>query len=522
MGMTANRRIALNILATYGRSLFALFCGLVTSRWVLMSLGSVDYGLYGVVGGLTAFVSFFNGLLSGAIGRFYAFSVGEAQKAGREAEGLENCRRWFNVALLVHSVVPVLLVAIGYPCGVWAVENFLTIPPDRVECCVWVWRFCCLSCFVAMVNVPFQAMYTAKQEIAELTVYGIAQTAATFLFMYYMVTHPGDWLFRYALWYCVIAITPQLLITWRALAKYPECRFRRAYIWDVPRMKLLAEYAGGRFLCGLSMMFSNQGVAVLVNKFLGPAFNASMTVANSVSGHAKTLSIACSNAFMPAITNAAGAGQLDRMRRLTLRTCLLSTLAMLIFAVPLGLEIHEVMRLWLKNPPVNSPELCVCLLITLVLDRVTDGHWMAIFAMGRIVAFQAVESVGWFLSVAGVAYVLVCGGSLVDVGIVIVVFRLLNGGIKLFFARRLAGVSIRLWVKEVCVPVLVITACSVLAASVPNQMLPTSFMRICLTSGCSLLVSLPLIWRFVLTEGERDKFAKWAKKRFFARLNQEG
>lgn len=48
--MTENRRIALNIAATNGRSLFALVCGLFTSRWVLMALGQSDYGLYGVSG----------------------------------------------------------------------------------------------------------------------------------------------------------------------------------------------------------------------------------------------------------------------------------------------------------------------------------------------------------------------------------------------------------------------------------------------------------------------------------------
>ena len=45
VSMTENRRIALNIAATYGRSLFALACGLFTGRWVLLSLGQVDYGL---------------------------------------------------------------------------------------------------------------------------------------------------------------------------------------------------------------------------------------------------------------------------------------------------------------------------------------------------------------------------------------------------------------------------------------------------------------------------------------------
>lgn len=51
--MTQNRRIVLNIVATYGRSLYTLVLGLFSSRWAVMALGDVDFGLFGVVGGLT-------------------------------------------------------------------------------------------------------------------------------------------------------------------------------------------------------------------------------------------------------------------------------------------------------------------------------------------------------------------------------------------------------------------------------------------------------------------------------------
>ena len=43
--LSSNRRIALNIVATYGRSLFALVCGLFSGRWMLMALGEVYYGV---------------------------------------------------------------------------------------------------------------------------------------------------------------------------------------------------------------------------------------------------------------------------------------------------------------------------------------------------------------------------------------------------------------------------------------------------------------------------------------------
>ena len=50
--MSPNRRIILNIVATYGRRVDALVCGLFISRWVLAALGKTDFGLYGVVGGM--------------------------------------------------------------------------------------------------------------------------------------------------------------------------------------------------------------------------------------------------------------------------------------------------------------------------------------------------------------------------------------------------------------------------------------------------------------------------------------
>ena len=50
--ISPNRRIVLNIVATYGRSLYALVCGLFISRWVLAA-GKSEFVVCGVVGGMT-------------------------------------------------------------------------------------------------------------------------------------------------------------------------------------------------------------------------------------------------------------------------------------------------------------------------------------------------------------------------------------------------------------------------------------------------------------------------------------
>jgi len=513
--MTASRRIFLNVVATYGRSVYALVVGLFCGRWTLMALGATDYGLSGLIGGLTGLVSFFNGLLAFAVGRFYAVSVGAALQNGNSEKGLDECRKWFNTALLLHTIIPLLLVIVGYPIGVWAVEQFLTIPADRVGDCIWVWRFTCASCFIGMFNVPFGAMYNAKQEIAELTVYGFATTTINAFFQYYMITHPGVWLVKYSLFSCVIGILPSLIISVRAVIKYPECRFVAQYLWNGERVKQIVIYAFSRFWSAFSGMFFAQGRAILVNKYMGPAYNASMAIGNTVAGHALTLSSSLSGAFWPAISNKAGEGKIDDVRKLSFMTCRLGTVLILLFAIPLVLEIKEVLHLWLVNPPPFAAEVCVAVLIFNVFERMTEGYWMSIMALGKRVVVYSVSVgmsgiiavfLGWALFKMGLGMWSIC--------IIIVFAQALTAFIRVLLGRRLVGYAPIYWLTHVLLPIVFLSVVCLIAGYLPQRFLVPSFWRIVLTTGVVEVVFFPLAWFVVLGKSEREYIvAKFRKVR---------
>lgn len=502
--MTANRRILVNIIATYGRSLYALLCGLFTARWVLVTLGEVDYGLIGVVGGLVGFVSFINGLLAGSVSRFYAFAVGEMQTAKDCQGALDECTRWFNVAFILHTGIPVVLIVIGYPIGEWAVRNYLTIPLDRVESCVWVFRITCLSCFVGMVSVPYNALYNAHQEIAELTIYSFVTTTVNVLFLCYMVSHRGDWLLPYAAWSGFLAIMPSLVMSARAFLKYEECRIVPRYFFDFPRYKKLAVYVGSQFVNALVFMLNSNGIAILVNKCLGPTMNATMTIGGTVSQHCQTLAQSITGAFSPAITNAAGAGNLERMRTLAFATCRVSTIGILVFALPLILEVKEVMRIWLKTPPESVGALCVCFLATAVAEKLAEGHWMSIFALGKVVKFNLVEAIIWF-SVLPLAYLLIkCGLGILGVGISFVIARVLAIFVKLYFGHKIAGLSARHWLYKVFLPIAVTVVASLFSGCIIVHLLAPSFVRVVLTTTAVEIVFCPLVWLLVIGKMEKS------------------
>lgn len=483
--------------------------GLFTARWALMSLGKVDYGLVGLIGGLTGFVTFLNTLLASAVGRFYAYNVGAAKKSADVEVGIDECKKWFNTALSIHSVLPFILVAVGYPIGIWAIENFLAIPPDRVHSCVWVWRFTCVTCFVGMFNVPFQAMYTAKQEIAELTVYSFATTTLNAIFLYYMVSHPGFWLTRYSAWMCFIGVAPSGIIAMRAVMKYPECRFVRRYLWSIDRYRQLLVFAFAKFWSDFSSMFSSQGQSILVNKYMGPIYNAAMTIGGSTASHALTLSSAMDSAFWPAITNKTGEGDIEGVKKLCFMSMRMSTVLVLVFAIPLGLEIREVLRLWLVNPPDFTAEICLIILVRAVFERMTGAYATAIYGYG-----MGVMKYAWTAGWAGISTVFVSwlffalGFGMWSIVIGLAVSKCITCGVRLYLGRALVGFSFRYWIQHVFTPISLLALGVTCAGWLTSFFMKPSFLRVVTTTLICEIVLVPLVWRLVMDCAEKEFFFK--------------
>ena len=502
--MSPNRRITLNIIATYGRSLYALGIGLVTARWALEALGVVDYGIMGVVGGLVGFISFFNGILAAAVGRFYAISVGKASIKGHESEGLNECRQWFSTAVFLHTLLPTILMVIGYPIGVWAVRSFLTIPVDRVADCVWVFRFVCASCFISMVTVPVSAMYTAKQYIAELTIYSFITTTLNASFLYYMVTHPGVWLAKYAFWTALLSVLPNTIICLRGVCLFKECRIIPKYMLSLAQIKQLTYFVGMWTCGGVAWLLRVQGINILINKFFGVRVNAAMAIANNVDAHTKSLSGSMLGAFHPAITSAYGAGDLDRMRALAYRASKLSLLFILIFMLPLGLELEKVLQIWLKNPPEYVYGLCLMVFAVTITDQSTIGQMIAINTRGKIL-WPTVFQSGSLLMGFPLAW-LFCwlGWGVYSVVAALLLSMACCSACRVWFARRFASMSGWYWVRRIFVPVVVGASISGAIGLIPRLFMVPSVGRIVIVGLLCDATFIILSWRVLLDVDERE------------------
>ena len=466
-----------------------------------MALGEIDYGLMGVVGSLAVFVSFFNSVMAVGVGRFYAISIGEASRD--PMLGLERCREWFTTAVVIHTLLPTTLMILGVPSGEWVVRHFLTIPPDRIESCVLVWRYTCISCFVGMVSVPYHAMYGAKQEIAELTIYSFVTTTLNVIFLYYAIHHPGFWLVKYVVWSVILSVIPSLIISIRSIVKYQECRVRIAYFKCWFRIRQMVSYCGWLIIGALAKMMRAQGIVVLVNKFFGPRVNAAMAIGNTVSSQCTTLCGSMTGAFWPAIMNAYGAGQIEKAKDMCFRVCRYGLVLILIFAIPLMLEIREVLHLWLRVPPKFTAGLCICVLIMMVVDRSTEGQMIAINAKGKVSLYQVCVGGVVLLTVPIALVFFLLGRNVYYAGFTMIITTAVCSLIRVVFARVLVSMSMRYWLFHVIVPIILASCASFLTGILPQFFMSPSFFRVCISTLSAEIVFLSLSWIVIMTSADR-------------------
>lgn len=504
--MTQKTRIVLNTIASYGRSMFSAACGIFSARWVLMALGKEDYGLFGLIGSLVIFITFLNVQFSSSISRYYAYSVGRSKAKGSDrCLSLKECRSWFTIALALHTVLPILLVGIGYPIGRFVIANgMLNIPASRVDACLWLWAFVCVSAFVGMLNVPFHAMYTAKQLIAELTVYSVVQTTIRTTFVYYMTLTKNDWLVAYGLMMLIVSITPQLAICGRAICMFPECRLQLSALREWWRIKKLGVFAFWSGMGGLGYVASHQCMSIIINRNYGARMTGAFSVSQTVAAEAGMLTGALQGAFQPAITTAYGADEIDKVKFMAFEICKVGTFLTMLFALPMAIEVDELLAVWLKDPPEFAAGMCVFTLSFIVIEKLSYGQLAAINATGNIAKFQALRGIlrTTVIPCAIVLIVLFQSADLAVAALPISAAMVVVGDVLM--GRKVTGIGFRLWFRKVVAPIFLIAIVSGAIGFAPHYFMAPSIWRIIVASLVVTSVLACMAWLVLFTKVERD------------------
>lgn len=367
-----------------------------------------------------------------------------------------------------------------------------------------------------MVNVPFSAMFTAKQYIAEITIYSLITTIANVSILGYMVLNPGDWLLVYAVLTCVVSVIPQLLICCRAIRVFPECHFRLSYMLDFSRVKEIFGFATWQIVGNLCYMIRCQGFSILVNRFFGPQYNATMGVSATITSQTGQLAAAMNGAFTPVVSAKAGSGDRDGMLDMAYRSCKYGMILTLLFVVPLALECDYIIPLWLKNLPPEVIPAAIFSLVAMGINSGSRGMVLAVTADGRIARFTI--GLG-LLDVVAVVSAAISVGCLdmpfLTVMVVLVAYNVLWNLLAVFFAHESVGFSYKRWFNDCVWPMGKVAFPTVLVGLGIKSLLPMGVVRSSLVIGAVLISYVALVVLLALTEEERQFFRDRVVRKFF-------
>jgi len=503
--MKPSTRIILNTLATYSNSLFGMVVGLFSARWVLQALGQSDFGLYGVVGSIVVLITFLNGGLSVGVSRFYAYSIGQGFHLP-EAEAIDVLKRWFNTAFSIHSILPFLVVLAGWPIGEYAISHWLIIPPERMDASIWVFRISLMTAFMTVFSVPFTAMYSAHQLIAELAFFNILRSCGNLAGAWFLLRVQSDRLIVYALYMMAINAGTAWIQIIRAMVKFKACRIRISYMYNRNYFKKLFGFVGWKMFGASCVMLRGQGTPVLINLYFGPLVNAAYSIAFRLSTQASSLAVAMMGAFQPALTSAEGKGDREKMLSMAMQACKFGTLLILFFVIPLILEMNTLLHIWLKTPPEYAGGLCQWMLAMLVVEKMTSGPMLAVNAFGKIAAYELIQGSMFLLALPLMWLFLKLGLGPVSIGCALFISTAVYCAGRLLFSRHLLYFPIGRWFAQVAVPVSAMIAVSAVAVRGVMQVVEPGFLRLGLIFAVNALITLGMGWLWLLNRTEKTFF----------------
>jgi Na+-driven multidrug efflux pump len=420
---------------------------LYTVRVVLSVLGSTDYGLNNVVGGIVTMFSFLSGTMATASQRYFAFEIGRGD--------MPQLKKTFSLTLIIYCMLAVVILILAETIGIWFLNNRMIIPPDRIVAANWVFQFAVFSFMLTMFQVPYDALVIAREKMNIYAYVSILEVILKLVIVYLLSISSFDKLITYSfLGFCVTLIITSIYKSY-CIRNYTESHFK--YYWNKKMFKEITSYSGWNLFGALAGVANNQGINILINLFFGPAVNAARAIAYQINSSVNGFVQNFMTATKPQITKLYAQGNIQDLNILIERTSKFSFILLLIIVLPLGVESSFILRIWLKNIPDYTIAFVQLIFINTLIDTISYALMAGAQATGKIKNYQAVVGTIMLLNLPISYFVLKIGVEPQQILVVNIIISVVCLFARLFFLNSLIRLNIVEFFKNVIIRVILVS-----------------------------------------------------------------
>lgn len=454
-----NKRIAKNTIALYTRNIVSMIIGLFTVRIVLQALGETDYGIYTVVAGSIAFLTFVSSALTTGSQRFFSFVLGKDDK--------EELNKTFGVTFTLYVLLVFVIIALAESVGVWFINTHLVIDETRIIAANIIFQFVIISTAISLLTSPYMMSIMAHEDMHIFAKLAILDAICKLSICGLLVISPFDKLITYVFLLLIATLLIQGIYFAYARKHYEECKVKRLE-WDREKAKEMTSFSGWNLFGSLAWVGKNQGIGVMLNMFFGPVVNAAQGVAMTVRTTSTTFSANFSAALSPQIVKKYAAKDYYGMSCLLYRGSKMTYFLMLVVVVPLIFCIDFILQLWIGDHSAHMAVFCRLLLVEALIDSISTPLATANQATGKIARYQAIIGFLGLLNLP-IAYVFLKIGYAPEwVFIISVVMQVCIVCVRIIFLRRVYPGAIKGALKNILIPCSVVTIVVLISCYIIN------------------------------------------------------
>jgi O-antigen/teichoic acid export membrane protein len=199
----------------------------------------------------------------------------------------------------------------------------------------------------------------------------------------------GDKLVFYGAGLAIITILIFIFKFIFCLSKYDECTFK-FFGGDKKIFSEMVAFTGWNTFGSICGVLRTQGIAVILNLFLGPYVNAAYAIAMQIGGKLKEVSMNLIKALNPQIVKAESLGHREEMLVLSMAGTKYGAVLYSLVGIVFFSEAEYFLKIWLDVVPEYSFEFTRLLIILAFVNLLTIGLQFAIQAIGNIRNYQVV------------------------------------------------------------------------------------------------------------------------------------
>lgn len=499
--MIQGKSIIINTIALYVKIIISGLVTFLSTRVALDLLGVNDFGLYNLVAGIIAMLSFLNGSLLVSTQRFLSVAMGKG-------DNNRFLSRIFNSSLFIHLCLMLLLLIFLLLFKIFLFSSFLNIDLASINVAKQVYNIMIFSSLFVILTIPYNAAINAHEEMWMFAIIESFVAILKLLAAYSLYITPYDLLLTYS-------ILMSLAIFVGGACKYLWCRWRyvETRLWisgmfDFTLIKKQMSFVGWNTLGSIAMLGRNQGIAIVLNVFWGTLLNAAYGVANQLNVLVSTFASTITTVFNPIIMKYKGQEDNDTMLYMASLSSKVSFLVSSVMALPLLLELDNILSLWLTQIPEYTLPICTATILTFVIMQLYPGITRAIYAEGNIKWYQIITSCTILLTLP-VGYILFKIGYAPPIIVyAMVVAQFLVFLETLYFAYRVLKFKWQEFIMVVTKSLFCFCFVFILSYVIKQGLNLNLYMEIFVISSFSIFFFFILFFLFVFSTSERKNISK--------------